>query len=424
MKQTDPVKCRICLNLEKGDRGLLNFGKKCKIMKKFKYNEADMAKVCNCSQVHKFCILKFIIVSQSLACRNCHEPYKIKFIENSSFCKRLVTYKFLGELLFVILSVLACIASIFTNGFYTYSSAFSFWRQVVFILLSLIILFCCILIFRMLFRMKNEKFVEAVSFNEQLESKLSIIKPITFDNNDQLINLKSRDSIIQFIDNKKVGKQNSQVKRESDQQQLKYIFGILMCDFGLNKKEILQLKVEYINSSIINNKREFSSQAITSAQGSLLKQYRSKDIVKVNIEIKPIALSGKKVEEISPSQQMKPADSQPLKELKQGRNSNSKMLLLQDDLTQNVDRDNATTNVDLGCTLNRSKLPFNNTQDFIRLTSENSVFDRTNDNRELVLNISEDESFKLHNRDLKTPFNLTSNESGIFLNQSKDIIIQ
>lgn len=419
MKQSDPAKCRICLNLDKCDRGLLNFNKKCKAIRKFKYNEVEMTKVCNCSLAHKFCILKLIMVSQCLVCPHCNESYKINFVDNSSFCKRLITYKFLGELLFVIMSVFASIALIFTNGFYNYSSAFWFWRQVVFVILCILIVFCCLIIFKMLHRMNNEKFVESIRFNEQIESKSSIIKPLNLENNDHMINLKSRDSIIQFIDNKNIGKHHNRVKKENnDQEKLKYVFGILMSDFGMSKKEILQLKVENSNMISISRKQDFTSQ-ISLGIGSIIKPNKSKEALKLVIEKKPTSISGKKLEDIFDQAQSACAQS-PI-QIKNNLNSNSKMLVLQDDMTQNIDNNNATTNIDLGCTINR--LPYN-TQDFIRLTSENSVFDRSNDNRELVLNISEDESFKLHKREIKTPFNLTSNESGIFLNQSKDILIQ
>lgn len=423
MKPNDQIKCKICFNYETNDRGLLNFQKKIKSIKKYKYNELEFVKICNCSQSHKLCILKRILVSQCLICPFCNETYKLTFIDNSSWWQRLVSYKFIGEFFFIIFSIIACIALLVANGFYKYSSIYFFWRGIVFMLLGVTLILGSFIIFKMLSKISKEKYVEDLKFEEE-PSKKTKLKPMIVNNNSP--NIKSKDTILQFNEDASESNLVNINHRDSreEQEKLKFIISILVCDFSLSKKEILQLKVE--DQYMVNCSLKKDLSVLSQTVGSITKTFKSKETLKADLEIKlhsqpSIKKESKKIVEQPSPVHTQTLDKFKIQHIKRVSNDSKKMLILQDDFTQMNERDNVTTNIDYGISPNRSKIPLN-TQDFLRFTSENSAFDRFNDNRELVLNISEDESFRAHKREIKTPFNLTSNESGIMLNQSKDHI--
>lgn len=399
-------KCRICLNYEKSDRGIILYNKKIKFLKKYDhFNNDDLVKTCSCQPSHKHCTFKKMLVDQCMTCDNCGDNYMVYFKSTDSLCTKIYHYRMMKEFVLFILIFFASIALLIVNSQYNYTPSFFFWKVFIYTFLGLLILFSMLLIAKTISRVSKEMFVSSVYLSgEDCETALRIQR-------------KERGSKKSLIVDIVKDFTKLTVEKVDSKEKLHCIMGILMCDFGLSKKEILQVKVDNKNLKSVLRKKDYSyiipqidKNGVTIFKKGTLKE--SFAIKKSITRSDTLFFNKKETQKLHPTI-IKKSTLTTIDD----KQDNNKMLFIQEDITHNPL--NNTTGIDLGITANKDRILSTNDLLEDRLNSEISALDKSGENRGLVLNISDDSIHLKKDRTL----NLTVyDDSGLYLNSKENLI--
>lgn len=400
------AKCRICLNHDKSDQGIFLYQKHIKGLRKYQqFKGDDLVKVCNCPASHKNCIFKMILVDQCMSCNLCGAQLQVFFISNDSLCMKLYHYKFMKTLIILVMLCLASIVGLIVNSQYEFAAGYYFWKVFLYIVLGLLVVSAALGIVRMMYRLRKEVYVSGVYFSEDELNKSSPFNRGKTSKKNLLVEL-----VKDFTMNT--------VEKVDSKDKLQSIMGTLSCDFNLSRLEIIKLKTENYNMKLTLQRKDLSvilPQTEVDRNGLSI---RKKDTLKESIGLKGIKHSDtllKKKETLMLNPLTKKGTTL-------GRITNAKddekMLIIQEAVTPN--QLSSTTGIDFGITPHKQDRIVS-TNDLIddRMNSEFSVLEKWGDNKELVLNISDD---SVHNKKDRI-FNMTHNDdSGFYLNSKANLI--
>ena len=380
-------KCRICSDYDKSDRGLLFFDRRKKLISKFSNIEDALIKACNCEIVHKFCILKLILEEQSNKCKRCNQTYSIDFVEkNDSFCLKLYYFRVMKEIILILLLILISIGLMILNGIYEYTKAYYFWKVIVFVIFGLFIFFGLIFLIRIIRRIQKEKYLSNIVFpNHEYpqESNLAHVYNQKHSNMDGLkknLMLIVKDFAVNTLD--KVECKNN----------LELIMSTLMSDFKLSKKEIIQLKIDNKNMQILSRPKDYSliispPDECLSINKTMKNKGTFEDMEILRLRTCQLAITNiENLEKVNNS----------LNQAKSKREELTITITKTNQKNAHDTTDNLANNItqDIPSQIQKQKQQRISTHEVIdRLYSDNSV-----DGKDLVLYISDDDSFKKSNQ--------------------------
>lgn len=402
-------KCRICQNYEKSDQRIFLYRKQIQHHRKYKqFNSDDLVKVCNCPASHKNCAFKKMLADQCMNCSICGAQYQVYFKNNDSICIKLYHFKYMKDLVFLILVILASIAGLIVNSKYEYLAGFYYWKIFLYAVLGLIIASSILGILRILTHARKEVYVSEVYFSEDVLSQSSA---------QCRGKAKKKNLLIDLV--KDLTKLT--VEKVESKDKLHNIMGTLSCDFSLSKLEIIQLKTDNSSMKLALKRKDLSAiMPLSDADRNGL-SIRKKDTLKESFNLKggilhtdTLLLKKKETLKLSPLAKK----GSTLGRLENTTNE-EKMLIIQEVLTPN--QLNSTTGIDLKITPHKQDQMLS-TNDLIddRMNSELSVLEKSCENKDHVLNISDDDS--VYNKKDRI-FNMTHNDdSGFYLNSRENLI--
>lgn len=270
-------RCSICLDYDKSDRGLLFFRRKIKNSKKL-YNKEDiLISVCSCQSkfYHKNCILKKIICENSVKCNICNQYYMIELNSNSNFFYKLYYFNLLSLFFLVIIDII-CIVVLILNINYTYSNIYYFWKIIVYIVISLILVLSIYNKIKLILKTRDKTYINSIRFSSKSSyNTKNILKNIldNYNNDNNLISnndynennvLNIQNSLSNLNNSSSISKSKTKliVKNSHERKMIiknkTKIFALLKTDFDLTLPEIIQLN---IYNNILKNlfgKRNYS----------------------------------------------------------------------------------------------------------------------------------------------------------------------
>ena len=271
---TKVIRCRMCRDNAREDRGLLNYRIKAKSIIEIKHlNYLVIA--CGCSEpVHKFCIFKKILCDQKSNCSNCGQKYLIEFItSDANFIKKIYYFDSIFTFLFSLMMFLICLAGILIAIFIKWGKIYYFWEILLIVIAGICLLISLSIIIRLILNVKEKKIVTNITFLS--ENKNS---DIAHSSND-LSNFNKK-NIVSFVHNI-----YKTVKDLDKKEMIENITYYLNQKFDLSTQEVIALKIDNSLNERVTKLKDFSilgNQATNNLGGTLSYKYNTE--TKLNLK--------------------------------------------------------------------------------------------------------------------------------------------
>lgn len=166
--------CYLCKSshLKNNDRGISHFIRRTnKENRKFNFNSFIFS-TCLCGNAHELCLLKKIYMEQSIKCNTCQLNYPFLIVERKKSIFRIILDKKINifQVLIIILFIIGLIILVVFNVFITYPKEYSFWREVIFSLSSLLIFISIFILTKQILSINKTILIEKVFFNSNSNS--------------------------------------------------------------------------------------------------------------------------------------------------------------------------------------------------------------------------------------------------------------
>lgn len=166
--------CYLCKSshLKNNDRGISYFMRRTnKENRKLNFNSFIFS-TCLCGNAHELCLLKKIYMEQSIKCNTCQLDYPFLIVERkkSFFQIILDEKKRIFQILIILLFLIGLIVLLVFNVFITYPKEYSFWREIIFSLSSLLIFISMCILTKQVLSINKTILIEKVFFNSNSNS--------------------------------------------------------------------------------------------------------------------------------------------------------------------------------------------------------------------------------------------------------------
>lgn len=245
------TKCRICQETGNEDRGILHFRAKTKNNKRYQFFQNNIVIVCGCYEpIHKFCIIKKILLEQSVVCNKCSNPYLIDFQTSiPCWCTQLIKHGLIFDFIFSLALFFLCVGIIVIGCVYPFENSYDYWKVTLIVIFSIISMIFIYLAVRIAIKASKERILDRINFLTDGHSEIEKIKTL-YRNGSLNINKKELIGYVQDI--------LASTEQTTNQEKLINYISTLKEDFNLSKIESMELKINNTLMCNSSKKKDFT----------------------------------------------------------------------------------------------------------------------------------------------------------------------